>query len=596
MATRNITTKIQLDGEKEYKNAVSEINSGMRVLRSEMELAKAKFSDNTKSMEALTARGDILERQILSQKDKISVLKDALSESAKQYGESDKRTQNWQVSLNKAEAELQRMNGELDENREAQAQTQQATDETALSFEAFEGESKGLGDALASVSSKLGIELPQGLQSSLNGIVKISPKVLALAAAFAAVGKAVIDAEKKLMEWTGESAKFADDMLTTSLVTGISTEALQEWSYSAELMDVSIDTVQSSLARLTRSMSDAREGTGKAKDTFGELGVAITDADGTLRDSEEVFWDVIDTLGSIGSVSERDAAAMEIFGRSAQDLNPLIINGREAFEGFAEEAHKAGAVLSGEGLDALGAVDDAQQRLLQTQEAVTKQISTEYAPYMKDSLTMSRKLVDDLGKALVDSGAVQAFGSILTSVQSLAEPLVALGRDILPPFASVLKGVATTMAWIADTANAVIGILTLNPTRYSTAMGSNPYAASNMQKVQYGATYKTEDYGGNVYNPTTGRYEGNYFPVSTTYGGSGHFASGGISSGGYAWVGEAGPERVYLPAGSRVLSAQESRNTGNTYVNLYVDHINDLQQLIEIVNSARIKGRMGGGN
>ena len=262
MATRNITTKIQLDGEKEYKNAVSEINSGMRVLRSEMELAKAKFSDNTKSMEALTARGDILERQILSQKDKISVLKDALSESAKQYGESDKRTQNWQVSLNKAEAELQRMNGELDENREAQAQTQQATDETALSFEAFEGESKGLGDALASVSSKLGIELPQGLQSSLNGIVKISPKVLALAAAFAAVGMAVIDAEKKLMEWTGESAKFADDMLTTSLVTGISTEALQEWSYSAELMDVSIDTVQSSLARLTRSMSDAREGTG----------------------------------------------------------------------------------------------------------------------------------------------------------------------------------------------------------------------------------------------------------------------------------------------------------------------------------------------
>ena len=295
-------------------------------------------------------------------------------------------------------------------------------------------------------------------------------------------------------------------------------------------------------------------------------------------------------------MSERDAAALEIFGRSAQDLNPLIINGREAFEGFAEEAHKAGAVLSGEGLDALGAVDDAQQRLLQTQEAVTKQISTEYAPYMKDSLTMSRKLVDDLGKALVDSGAVQAFGSILTSVQSLAEPLVALGRDILPPFASVLKGVATTMAWIADTANAVIGILTLNPTRYSTAMGSNPYAASNMQKVQYGATYKTEDYGGNVYNPTTGRYEGNYFPVSTTYGGSGHFASGGISSGGYAWVGEAGPERVYLPAGSRVLSAQESRNTGNTYVNLYVDHINDLQQLIEIVNSARIKGRMGGGN
>lgn len=592
MATRNISTKIQLDGEKEYKRALSEINSGMRVLKSEMEKTSAQFSDNANSMEALTKKGDILERQILSQKDKIGVLKDALKECAVQYGESDKRTQKYQIDLNKAEAEFFRMNHELDANKDAIAKAGEATEKASSKFSLFSGEAMGLGDALEKVSGKLGVNLPQGLTESLNGIMKINPAVVAMTGLFAAAVTAISKIEQKLKDLTMESASFADDMLTTSQITGLSTETLQEWSYAAELMDVDINTVQSSMARLVRSMSDARNGTGKAKDTFSELGVQLTDTNGNLRDSEDVFWDVIEALGGIGSVSERDAAAMEIFGRSAQDLNPLIINGRAAFEEYAKEAHEAGAVLSGEGLNALGAVDDAQQRLLQTQKAVSNQIAQEYAPYMEKSLTMTKDLIQDIGKALVESGAVDAFGSILISIQSMLQPLAELGREILPPVAAILKVIAGAVAIIADTANAAIGLITFDYNRYSTALGANPNQASNMQRFMYGSDYKrqwdtSQEYYGQEYNPETGLWQGNY-----------HNAAGTLNwRGGVTWVGEAGPERVYLPAGSRVMSAQESRSMGgNTYVNLYVDHINDLQQLIEIVNSARIKERMGGGN
>lgn len=66
MATRRVDLKIALDGEKQYKQAISEINSGMKVLRSEMSLAAESFADNADSQEALIQKGDILERQILT--------------------------------------------------------------------------------------------------------------------------------------------------------------------------------------------------------------------------------------------------------------------------------------------------------------------------------------------------------------------------------------------------------------------------------------------------------------------------------------------------------------------------------------------------
>ena len=60
MPTPTIRTKVAIDGEKEYKQALSEINSGLKVLNSEMKLTSAQFADNADSMEALTAKGDVI--------------------------------------------------------------------------------------------------------------------------------------------------------------------------------------------------------------------------------------------------------------------------------------------------------------------------------------------------------------------------------------------------------------------------------------------------------------------------------------------------------------------------------------------------------
>lgn len=588
MATRKIQTKLELDGEAQYKQAVSEINAGMKALRGEMAKVTAEFEGNADSMEALSKKNDVLERQILTQREKIDTLRAAVAESAEAYGESSKKTMDWQTSLNYAEAELTKMEHQLEANKQAMEKASEATEEGAEKFEELAGESKGLGDVLDTVGDKFGIHLPDSMTKTLNGIAKLDPKLVLLAGGFAAVAGAIATAEEKLKDMTIESAAYADEILTLSNNTGLSTETLQEWSYAAELIDVSLDTVQSSMAKMIRNMSSARDGSGSAKDAFDALGVSITNADGTLRDAETVFYNVIDALGKIENGTERDAISMEIFGKSAQDLNSLIVQGSDTLKAYTDEAHEMGYVLSGESLDALGAVDDAQQRLLKTQEAVTNQISAEYAPYMEKSLTMTRDLIEDIGTALVDSGAVDAFGSILISAQSLLEPLTDLGKTVLPILSTALQGVAGVLAWIADAANVVYGLLSLDFDRVGTALGFNPNQASNMQRYYYGSDYKQSGVssGSNYWNAETGMYEGNYFHAT----GTDYFPGGGT------WVGENGPEYVRLPEGSQILTAQESRNSERNEFNFYIGDlsIRELEDLLRIVEDARRMSRMKG--
>ena len=176
------------------------------------------------------------------------------------------------------------------------------------------------------------------------------------------------------------SAEYADNILTLATVTGLSTDALQEYQYMAELMDVSLDTITGSLTKLTKSMYSAKDGTGSAAEYFEALGISVTDSNGQLRDSNEVFMEAIEALGQIGNDTERDAIAMGLFGKSAQDLNPMIQTGAEGMEAFRQEAHDMGYVLDTEALGSLGAMDDSFQRLTLASDTLKNQIGLALAP------------------------------------------------------------------------------------------------------------------------------------------------------------------------------------------------------------------------
>lgn len=592
MPTRQVNTDFKVTGEEKLKRAIAEINNGTKVLNSEMRKLTAEYDGNNDSVEFLTQKYDILERQMLSQKDKVEALKQAVADSAEAYGEADSRTQNWIIQLNNAEAALANTYGEMGRTQTAIENMDKSFDEVSDSTGSAAEGVTSLGDVLDTVADKLGVKLPDGISKFTGGLGKIPASTAAAAAGIAAVVAAGIKLERKLMDITKESAAAAKELEALSLQSGVSAQDLQAFQYAEDFLDVSTDTLTDSLKDLTTKMSDAKDGNEEVIAMFDQLGVSVTDAGGNLRDSYDVFLDVIDGLGEMSNQAERDALAMGLINESAQKLNPLIEQGSGSLKKYADEAENVGYILSNDQLKALTAVDEAQNRLLKSQEAVSKQISAEYAPYMSDALNETRELIEKVGTALVDSGAVDAFGSILDSAVSLLEPLGDLTADILPPLGTLLQGIAGTLAWAADTINLIVGLLTLNGDRISTALGLNPNKASNIQKALYGADYKTESYydsTGNYYDPTTGQWTGNYFHNA---GGNDNFP------GGRTRVGENGPETVYLPQGTVIANAQETRADGgyDAPVNVYIEArtIQEFNDIIEIVRNAQRVRRMKG--
>ena len=608
--TRNVGAKVVLDGEKEYKQALSELNAGNKTLASEMRKLQAEYKGNTESTEYLTKAGELLERKLLQQQDKVAKLREAVSFAAKEYGEASERTQYYIQQLNNAEA--------------AEFDLQHAIEENTAALNGENQEMVGLGDTVDQLAGKLGINLPQGAKEALNGMKGLSAgTVVAMAAAATAIA-AVVKVVSELGKLTIEVAAQVDEYLSESAITGVPVEILQAWDYAAPLIDTDAETIKGAMTKITKAMGDAAGGSESAQEKFAALGVAITnEADGSLRSAEEVFYDVIDALGQMQAGTERDALAMELLGKSAQELNPLINEGSAALRKYAEEAEAAGYILDEQQTRKLGEVDDAYQKLQLQIEANRKQLAVDFAPAAKAAMELFTDVVKKAGEMLERSGIVKNLASI---IESLVDILRTAGEILtgIPGFnqsLSLLKAtlgaIAQFCALIADTADVIGGIFQVitgagggrmeGLERIGNAMGFGKSSGtlSHWQSVymqqsgtldQYNEYYANKrgesvlysDYG---YDPATGLYydkvTGNYI-----YGNN----AGGTENwrGGLTWVGEAGPELVALPQGSRIYSNQESMGHAGGVINynINVNGINELDEVLNWFNSRQVRERM----
>lgn len=118
---REIRTTLALDGESEYKKALSEAQRGLRVLGSELKLASAEFETNGDKQAFLTAKSQTLRSEIAQQEEIVKSLEGAVKDAGEKYGETAKATDDYQIKLNSAKATLEKMRRELDAtDREAQ--------------------------------------------------------------------------------------------------------------------------------------------------------------------------------------------------------------------------------------------------------------------------------------------------------------------------------------------------------------------------------------------------------------------------------------------------------------------------------------------
>ena len=425
----NFGLKIGVEGEKEFKKALREINQEFKVLGSEMKLVTSQFDKQDNSVQAVTARNKVLNREIDEQKEKINLLEKALKNSTDSFGETDSRTKSWATQLNNAKAELNDIERELNKNNAA-------LDQAGSEFSEAEKQTADFGSEVKKSADRA--DDAGGRFEKLGGVLKGIG--VAIGAALAAIGTAAVGAGKALVDMSVNAAAYADEILTASTVTGMSTESLQAYKYAAELVDVSMETLTGSMAKQVKSMANARDGSSKFASAYEKLGVSVTDSNGNLRDSDAVYWETIDALGKIANETERDALAMQIFGKSAQELNPLIAQGSAGIAELTVEAKRMGAVMSGDSLNALGAFDDSIQRLKAGGEATKNMLGTVLLPQLQQLADGGVSLLGEFTRGLSEANGDwtkisevvgNTVGGLVDMLMANLPNLIQVGLDIV---------------------------------------------------------------------------------------------------------------------------------------------------------------------
>lgn len=230
----------------------------------------------------------------------------------------------------------------------------------------------------------------------------------------------------------------ADDLLTLSRNTGFSVEELQKMKYASDLIDVSMDQMTGSVAKMTKQMASGNK-------AFDTLGVSITDADGNMRSATEVWYESLEALSQVEDGTLRDQLAMELFGKSAMDLSGIVDDGGAALKALGEEAEANNLILSEDSVAAAGEFNDAMDTLkAQAQQA-----------FFSAGAALSESLLPLIGDLIGKVGEVITwFASLDGDTQMLILTVLGLVAAI-SPVAGLLSGIAT-IAGVLGTAFTVM--------------------------------------------------------------------------------------------------------------------------------------------
>lgn len=411
----NIGPKIGVQGEAEFRKEISQINTTLKTMGTEMDKVTSSFIGNEKSVEALTAKNEVLQQRFDELSRKAEVQKSRLAElDAAGVDPTSASYQKLVQDLNKTETEMNKTEAEIKDNQTAMDGLGKETDDVAESLDKGAESSKRMGDNLK--ANLLSEAVIGGMKALGDGIKKAANALMDAAAA-------------------------ADDMQTLALKTGITTEELQKLQYAAGTVDVSVETVAGAMGKLTKTMSSAADGSGAAADAFAKLGVAVKNDDGTFRDRNEVFNEAIAALGGIADETERDATAMAIFGKSATELNPLILGGAEALQQLGDHAEQAGLILSGDALSALSNLNDRFDVLKQTLGLAAQNFLVQFAEPLTKAIDKVIGYVERLVQAFQSGG----FKGLANEAGTVALEIAQKFTEVLPDIAEFATELIMTL-------------------------------------------------------------------------------------------------------------------------------------------------------
>lgn len=496
----------------QFKNAISEAERSLKLARSEFEVAAAKADKLGDATAKLAAQEDLLRASISAAEQKIAAykgqiaalneateknraklkeladtyekvvaeqgassdeakkLKKAMEDLKKEVSGNDAQIVKLTTTMNRTQAEIYKadkamsdlknsMNDTADKTKEAEKETK----ELASAEKKLEAQQNSLNSAIQKGVAALGAFASKaatfGISAIKTGIDQAIKGFTAYTAAAGAAATATVALSKSAADYVGDIKKEA-------LITGLSQQQVQLYKEAADIIDVSYETISGSMSKLVKSMAAAQttdKGPNALAEAFQSLGVAVRDSNGELRDSEDVFSEAIKALGKISNETERDALAMQIFGKSAQDLNPLILGGVDALEALSDELKQSGILLSDEAIENIDQLGDGFDMLKIKSGGAGRAIVAVFAGELRGLLdTVSNALPslggivaklfsgEDVGAEL-DVAVTQLGNTLLNKIEKSAPKLLGGFNKILSSlFYSVARNIPAFMSSIGQ--------------------------------------------------------------------------------------------------------------------------------------------------
>ena len=423
-----------------------------------------------------------------------------------------------------------------------------------------------------------------GTKISLESMAKATDDLANKTAALSAASAAGLAA---LAGSAVQAGQTADDLNTLSKQTGFTTEELQKMKYASDLIDVSMEDMTGSIQKLVKQMASG-------SDAFKTLGVSVTDETGQLRNATEVWYETLEALSQVENETQRDALAMEIFGKSAASLAGIVDDGGEALRNYGKDAENLGLIMSQDTLDAANRLNDAIDltkarleatfletgaKVAETVLPIVEEMAEEIAGLFEWISTLDEGTIKLIGSFLIFgtvlspilkivSGGISLFNGVTTALGTLsgtAIPGVAAAAGTAS--GGIIASLAAILPWVAAAVAAVVSLIAVfQQLKKEKAEAQEVQAKQDLQNQGY--KYVSAD--------DLQYYQGG--PAKSLWNGSGwdYYVEKDAK---YDW------------------SAKQEAQSSVTYnMTNNISRVDDLQDLLDMADQAQQYSRMGGVN
>lgn len=406
----------------EINGDTSGLQKSLRAANSEIKSTQSQLKDVEKLLKMDPGNVELLEQ-------KQKLLGDAVSETAKKL-----------ETLKEAQQQFVSEGGDVNSDGYAALQREIIATESALKKATKEANSFDATIAKAQATLSKVSNAADSVAKKTKGIST------AAAGALAGIGGIAM-----------KSVQAADELSTLATQTGFTTDEIQKIQYAADLVDVSFEEIAGATKKLTKNMTSDADGTAAA---FEKIGVATRNADGSFRDTTEVFYDVLAGLSQVTNETERDALAMQLLGSNATSLSAIIDDGGTALKGYGEEAENLGLILDQETLGSLNDVNDEIDKL---KAKANGSISKAGAAAMQSLMPIFEQVIEKISKLLewignLDEGQLKTITIVLAVIAAIS-PIAGLISNITGAVSNFL----TFMPTLAKAGTAITSWAAANP-------------------------------------------------------------------------------------------------------------------------------------